>query len=240
MRLAAAAAAATPRRLYIHKRRMTKPPAPASASAAPAPASASAAQLCALAEGRVAGAAALLDDAFTHSDYSWGRALGMRPGRFRLWMEHDYLLARAACQHPASSVACCQDGSLAGVVANEEFNHEPEPPSAEPEVGMAEVEGILDACRALYWAETHRRGVGGSPADRGVQAYIAFLATLPEHRRAGVGRSLVARTLDELRAGGWRTAIAFCSACVCSCADTAAHAPRSELQVPSSLRGGGL
>lgn len=155
-------------------------------------------------------AAVVLQRAFDN-EYSWSRPLGMPQERFAQWMENVYLPLRAKEGNPLSLIALCAD-AVAGVCTLEDFNAPEEPaPSGEEHAGMAAIDGILHACKAVFWREAAARGMTVKPDERNTVAYVAFLAVAGEFQRRGVGDSLVKLAVEQLEARSYRTAVAFCT-----------------------------
>ena len=154
-------------------------------------------------------AAVVLQRAFDN-EYSWSRPLGMPQERFALWLKQMYLPQCAKQCNPQSLIALCAD-AVAGVCTLEDFNAPEEPTSTEEHAGMAAIDGILRACKAVFWREAAARGLTATPEERNTVVYVAFLAVACEFQRRGVGDSLVKLAVEQLEAGSYPTVVAFCT-----------------------------
>ena len=146
------------------------------------------------------------------NEYSWSRPLNMPQERFEYWMRNMYIPERAAAT-PSSLVALAEDSTVAGVCTLEDFfEPESEEKEADPPAGMRCVEGILGACKELFYAQAAKRGLHVEKGRTGIIAYVAFLAVNSNFRRQRVGHRLVQQAVQQLTVDGpYGTAVAFCT-----------------------------
>ena len=147
----------------------------------------------------------ILYDSFTNDPYSWSKAVGFSFDMLRSWLK-DYLINRVICPYIPSIVVKNDEGVL-GVCTMEDFNN----PPFHNNPNNNDINEICNACTNLFWKYIEKFNSNISKNEKGLIAYISFIAVDKEHRRKNIGDMLLKESSDILRKNGYKYAVAFCT-----------------------------
>jgi ribosomal protein S18 acetylase RimI-like enzyme len=146
----------------------------------------------------------LIYDSFTNDPYSWSKSVNLSFEYLKRWIK-DYLINISSYPY-IKSIVCKNNYKINGSCIIEDFNYSPNENNPENKA----IKYMVDLCTSLFWNYVSKYNLNISK-DKGVIAYIAFIAVDKDFRRKNIGDLLLKTSTLLLKEKDYKYSIAYCT-----------------------------